>query len=249
MGFGVKPTRLCVRTAAGELQVAAAPRLLRHPHGQGQHPGAGCGHPGFPAPAGELWRGRIRFWGGTGASMGAQEAPWGRRSPPKARDGDGGALRFSPRLSRGWPCPWTTAPCWAPRRASSAASSPFTGFRAGWVSFGVLGGVLGVPHPRGGTLTASPLPCSSPDGHGVTSSPPPAQHRDGSIASSTPPASPHIPGGCKIWGGGWWRGAGGVCWGERLTPPAPVTRLVCHFVFSASPSPSAKMSLKNPKNI
>lgn len=46
-------TQVCLQTAAGRLQVLAPPRLLHHPRGQGQHPGAGHRHRDFPAPAGE----------------------------------------------------------------------------------------------------------------------------------------------------------------------------------------------------
>lgn len=46
-------SRLCLRTAAGGVQVLASPSLLHHPCGQGQLPGAGRGHRELPAPAGE----------------------------------------------------------------------------------------------------------------------------------------------------------------------------------------------------
>lgn len=120
-GDGMEPTRLWLQTAAGELQTPAAPRLLRDPRGQGQRPGAGHRGRDLPAPAGEDLAGAGWAWGGS--------APCA--APPTMRndEDDDEECPLSPlsRLRTGSPCPWLTAPSWAPRRASSAASSLSTG--------------------------------------------------------------------------------------------------------------------------
>lgn len=55
----------CLPTAAGELQTPTAPRLLRDPSGQGQHPWAGHCDGDLPAPPGEDLAGPKGAWGGS----------------------------------------------------------------------------------------------------------------------------------------------------------------------------------------
>ena len=136
-GCGTGLTRVCLQAAAGELQIPAPPRLLHHPHGQGQHPGAGCHRPDLPAPGGEDHPPRSApvgdggVWGAPGDAPGMVP----HAAPPPDEEPGCSIMPVLPRLSfcplarlrRGWPCPWPIAPSWAPRRASSAASSPSTG--------------------------------------------------------------------------------------------------------------------------
>lgn len=83
--------------------------------------------PGLDTVVETFQRRQVRTWLGQGGRGGLSALC----SPPLMRNDeeDDEECPLSPlsRLRTGSPCPWLTAPSWAPRRASSAASSPSTG--------------------------------------------------------------------------------------------------------------------------
>lgn len=136
---GAELVCVCLQTAAGELQIPAPPRLLHHPRGQGQHPGAGCHRRELSAPAGGHRLGQNGAWGAHSALCTPlnEELRCSIMLLPH--------FPFSPlpRLRRNSLCPWLIAPSWVPLPASSAASSPSTGLS-------LAGGVQRVPLHMGG---------------------------------------------------------------------------------------------------
>lgn len=129
------------------------------------------------------------------------------------------------------PCPWQTAPSWAPRRASSAASSLFTGLRARRVGRGGCGTpvALGDPLP----------PRQHPDSASFALQRPPTAAAPPGASATPPRPPPRSPpqfwgaGGEEGSGGRRWRGAGGGAGvgpgAGRGCPRCAGGQLVCHL--------------------